>query len=83
MVSKSYLVGHERPPSAWLRNFNQRLLPIAINGAGCGEAALERFAQTTRRQPVAMLGLTFAAGLLLAGWPGRRRSPANPVRFRR
>lgn len=70
MAGHSYLAKKKPPPSALTRFFHQRVLPVAIDAAAEGEAAVERLAQRTRRQPGAMLGLAFGLALLLGRLAG-------------
>jgi hypothetical protein len=66
MVSSAYLVRKPAPPSALKRFFDQRMIPAAIDGAGCLDMGITKVTREFRRDPKIALGLTLALGAVVA-----------------
>jgi hypothetical protein len=66
MVSSAYLVRKPASPSELKRFFDQRIIPAAIDGAGCVDMGIGRVVREFRRNPKIGLGLSLALGALVA-----------------
>jgi hypothetical protein len=66
MVSSAYLVRKPASPSELKRFFDQRIIPAAIDGAGCLDMGIAKVASEFRRRPKIGLGLSLALGALVA-----------------
>ena len=76
MVGQRYLLAKPQPPSALKRQFDQEVLPAAINMAASVEAVVERIARHARRQPLATVGAAFGLAFTLSLFAGPARSVA-------
>jgi hypothetical protein len=74
MVSSNYLLRKPTPPSDLKRFFDQRIMPVAIDGAACLDIGLAKTVEHVRRNPAVALGLAAGMGVLLAAWLGPRGS---------
>jgi hypothetical protein len=66
MVAHDYLLDKPPAPSKLQRLLTQRIVPGAIDAAGCVEAGLEHISEVTKRQPAVGLGLAVGLGFLLS-----------------
>jgi hypothetical protein len=66
MVSSSYLDRKPAPPSGLKRFFDQRVIPMAIDGAAGLEIGVASAGRHLRRNPAMSLGLALGMGILLA-----------------
>lgn len=66
MVSSTYLVRKPASPSVLKRFFDQRIMPAAIDGAGCLDMGITKVTGEFRRDPKLSVGLALALGALLA-----------------
>ncbi|MCQ8240011.1 hypothetical protein [Rhizosaccharibacter radicis] len=64
MVKPSYMLHVPKGPGPLKRALDQRMIPVLIDSAGAVEGALEKVAVVMRRNPVGMLGLAAAAGIV-------------------
>ena len=72
MVSSSYLVRKQIRPSALKRFFDQRIIPVAIDGAACLDIGFANAVHRLRRNP--KTGLALGVGILLAVRRNTRRT---------
>ena len=63
MVSSAYLVRKPASPSELKRFFDQRIIPAAIDGAGCLDMGIAKVTHAFRRNP--KIGSGVALGLAL------------------
>ncbi len=66
MVSSLYLHRAAAPPSDLKRFFDQRIMPVAIDGAACVDIGLAKVVEHMRRNPAMAIGLLVGAGVLVA-----------------
>jgi hypothetical protein len=66
MVSSSYLNRKPAPPSELKRFFDQRVMPMAIDGAASLEIGVASAGRRLRRSPAMSLGLALGMAVLLA-----------------
>jgi hypothetical protein len=66
MVSSAYLVRKPASPSELKRFFDQRIIPAAIDGAGCLDMGIAKVTREFRRNPKIGLGLALGLGALVA-----------------
>jgi hypothetical protein len=66
MVGKSYLRRKPDPPSALKLFLDQRIMPMAIDGAASLETGLARASRHLQRNSAMSLGLALGMGVLLA-----------------
>jgi hypothetical protein len=59
---------HNPPPSDLKRFFNQRIMPVAIDGVACLDMRINRTVELVQRNPAMALGLAAGIGILLAAW---------------
>ena len=73
MVGRDYLLHKPKPPSHTRVVIDQHLVPLAANGAGALERALERLATGTRHAPIAVISVAVLLGLFF-GAAHRRKN---------
>jgi len=61
MVSSAYLVRKPAAPSELKRFFDQRIIPAAIDGAGCLDMGIANVTRQFRHNPKMGLGLALGA----------------------
>jgi hypothetical protein len=66
MVSSSYLNRKPAPPSELKRFFDQKIMPMAIDGAASLEVGVASAGRHLRRNPAMSLALALGMGILLA-----------------
>ena len=74
MVGSSYLRRKPAPPSALKLFFDQRIMPMAIDGAASVEMGAASAGRHLRRNPAMSLGLALGTGILLAFVVSSRRT---------
>ena len=74
MVSSSYLACKPAPPSELKRFFNQKIIPVAIDGAACLDIGFAHVVRQLRRNPKTGSGLALGMGILLAVRHNARRT---------
>jgi hypothetical protein len=65
MVSSSYLLHKPAAPSGLKLFFDQRILPVTIDGAACLDMGIVGAARQLRRNPVLGVGLALGVGAFL------------------
>ena len=73
MISHHYLFDKLPAPSKLRRLLTRRIVPGAVDAAGCVEAGLEHISEGTKRQPAMGLGLAAGLGFLLSAMNPRSR----------
>jgi hypothetical protein len=71
MVGSIYRRRKPGPPSALKLFFDQRIMPMAIDGAASLEMGAASAGRYLRRNPAMSLGLALGMGILLGSWSGR------------
>jgi hypothetical protein len=66
MVGSSYLHRKPNPPSGLKLFFDQRIMPMAIDGAASLEVGVASAGEHLRRNPGSSLGLALGMGILIA-----------------
>jgi hypothetical protein len=76
MVNSSYFNRKPPAPSALKRFFDQRVVPMAIDGAACLDIGFANAGRQVRRNPMLGVGVAVGVGILVAAalQPRRPRS---------
>ena len=74
MVSSSYFARNPTQRSEFKRFFDQKIIPVAIDGAACLDIGFANVVRQLRRNPKTGLGLALGMGILLAVRHNARRT---------